>query len=351
MEERKNFIINVLFYGLIFGIIYLSVKYVLPVTSPFIIGFVFAYFALKICKYVFHNETKPYRGLGLALVYLIVIIIFTLLIVIGVDRISAFFSTMPAVYEKYIEPFLASLNGNISGAGSMLPEEASSVLNNLLSAILDSLESIVTSVSQVLVNATTTVIGAAPDLLIDVTCIIISSFYFAFDYEHISGFVHNFLDEKTNGIISEIKFFVENNLFKIIKSYLIIMGFTFCELLIGLTIIGTNNAAVVSFVITVLDIMPILGVGTVLIPWGIIDLFFGKILSGVEILVLYVIITFIRQIIEPKLVGGDLGLHPLTTLIAMIVGLDLFGLLGMFGIPLTLSFLSNRNDIKEKMVE
>ena len=118
------------------------------------------------------------------------------------------------------------------------------------------------------------------------------------------------------------------------------MFITFIELLIGLGIIGVNNFALISMVVSVLGILPVLGVGTVLIPWAIYHLLFGEVTTGILLLVLYGVITIIRHIIEPKIVGGNLELHPLATLFAMLVGLQLFGIIGMFGLPLLISFFA-----------
>ena len=121
------------------------------------------------------------------------------------------------------------------------------------------------------------------------------------------------------------------------------MGLTFIELFIGLSIIGISNSGMWAAIISVLDILPVLGVGTVLIPWGISALITGKLLLGFGILLIYLVITVVRNIVEPRLVGTNLGLHPLATLMAMICGVRLFGAIGMFGLPLTLSFLVSHN--------
>ena len=120
------------------------------------------------------------------------------------------------------------------------------------------------------------------------------------------------------------------------------MGITFVELLIGLTVFGISNSGMWSLMIAFLDILPVLGVGTVLIPWGLSCLITGRALLGIELLVLYIIITIIRNIIEPKMVGTSLDLHPLATLITMIVGARMFSAVGMFGFPLALSFFQLR---------
>ena len=96
--------------------------------------------------------------------------------------------------------------------------------------------------------------------------------------------------------------------------------------------------------LTIDDILPVLGTGGIMIPWGIISLIMGKWVLGLGLLALYLIITVIRNIIEPKIVGHQVGLHPVVTLLSMLAGLQLFGIIGLFGFPITLSLLKNLND-------
>jgi len=93
----------------------------------------------------------------------------------------------------------------------------------------------------------------------------------------------------------------------------------------------------------VVDAFPIVGSGTVLIPWGIISLVTGNISRGIGILILYVVITVIRQIIEPRIVGKHVGLRPVVTLVCMYAGTKLFGGLGLFGLPITVAIISDLN--------
>lgn len=81
----------------------------------------------------------------------------------------------------------------------------------------------------------------------------------------------------------------------------------------------------------------ILGTGLVLLPWALVAGVMGNMFLAIGMLALYVVITAIRNVVEPKLVGRKIGLHPLATLISMFVGLQLFGILGMFLFPLLLS--------------
>ena len=91
--------------------------------------------------------------------------------------------------------------------------------------------------------------------------------------------------------------------------------------------------------IAALDILPILGTGGIMIPWAVVSFILGYTSLGIELLVTYFIVTVVRNYVEPRIVGAQLGLHPIITLISMFIGLRLFGFLGLFGLPVGISFL------------
>lgn len=90
--------------------------------------------------------------------------------------------------------------------------------------------------------------------------------------------------------------------------------------------------------------MPILGTGAVLIPWVILSFAFGNTSFAIGMLILYLVITVVRQTLEPRIVGDQIGLHPVVTLICMFIGTSLFGVLGLFLFPITATILKKMND-------
>ena len=121
-----------------------------------------------------------------------------------------------------------------------------------------------------------------------------------------------------------------------IKSYSIMFILTFFELWAGLSILKIPYTMGLAFGIAVFDLMPILGVGGILLPWGVIALVLGNIPMGIGVLVLYLVIAAVRNAVEPRIVGKHIGLPPLATLVAMVVGLKLAGLAGMMLLPISL---------------
>ncbi len=344
MENKKEFIINLLYYALIIGLVYLFCNYILGVISPFIIGFIFAYIAVKISKKLFKKDTKIIRSLSLILVYLILVGLLALLAVLGINELIEFIAKLPNLYKSYVEPILNNL-GN-SDINSNLPIEIQGDVKEIYANIMNSIKSLISSFSSFIVSKATEFISNTTSLFVSVLVTLISSFFFVCDYENIVSYLVSLMNNKVKTIYLNVSDFLVNTVFLVIKSYGLIMSITFVELLIGLFILRIENFGLVALVTAFLDILPVLGVGTVLIPWAIYELIVGKTALCIGLAILYIFITIIRNIIEPKIVGGNLGLHPLAALFSMIVGLQLFGIVGLFGFPLLLSYFV-KNDKKQ----
>ena len=110
------------------------------------------------------------------------------------------------------------------------------------------------------------------------------------------------------------------------------------------TILCIPNAIVIAFLITIFDILPVLGTGGIVIPWAIFLFIDGQVTLGFGLLMLYVIVTIVRNVIEPRIVGGQIGLHPVVTLFAMYVGVQLIGFFGLFIAPMSLAILKSLHD-------
>jgi predicted PurR-regulated permease PerM len=136
-----------------------------------------------------------------------------------------------------------------------------------------------------------------------------------------------------------VRSYLTDTLFVVIRSYTLIMMLTFVELSILFTVFDIQKAFLKAAVIAIFDIMPILGTGGIMIPWAVTSLVLGYTKLGLELFLIYGIVTVVRNYVEPKIVGAQLGLHPIITLVTMFIGLRLFGILGLFGLPVGISFL------------
>ena len=162
----------------------------------------------------------------------------------------------------------------------------------------------------------------------------LSLFYFAKDYEKIGrktvSILPKFLAKKAPQIKNDIILVVS----KYVKSYILLLVITFAILFSGFLILGIENSFTLAIIISFVDILPILGVGTVLIPWAIILIIGGQTKLAIGLIVLFVVCYIVRQYAEPKIVSTQMEVHPLLTLFAMYAGLKLAGILGLIFAPL-----------------
>ena len=122
------------------------------------------------------------------------------------------------------------------------------------------------------------------------------------------------------------------------------MAFTFVEMSIGLIILNVNYAFLLALIVGLAEAIPVVGTGLIMIPWILWHVINGNMPLVLGLSVLYVLGILIRQIMEPKIVGTQIGLHPLVTLLSMYVGLKFFGVLGMFIGPISLIIVKNLQD-------
>lgn len=205
--------------------------------------------------------------------------------------------------------------------------------------LTQSLSSLVSDLSLTSMEAISSLASSLPALFIRLLLMVISTFFIAMDYDAMASFCMRQLDGWVRELVLTVKEYVVGTLFVCIRSYALIMSITFCELAVGLAIIGIENSVLISLGIAIFDILPVLGTGGVMIPWAIISAVLGDIPMALKLLALYLVITVVRNIIEPKIVGKQIGLHPVITLVSMFAGVQLFGVAGLFGFPIGLSLI------------
>ena len=176
--------------------------------------------------------------------------------------------------------------------------------------------------------------SALPAALFFLIVSVVACFYFCTDGVSITRSLGSFLPREWQFKMPRIKEDLRDVLRKYVKAYGILLLLTFALLLVGFLVLGVEYAFLLAFLIALADFLPVIGVGTILIPWGIVMLLQKRFYVGFGLLILYLVISLIRQIVEPKVLGKSLGLHPLLTLFATYVGFSLFGIVGMILAPI-----------------
>lgn len=184
------------------------------------------------------------------------------------------------------------------------------------------------------------VIGALPSVLLFLLVLLISCFYFAVEYKTVGRALGRLIPKGLSGHVpdrfkqSDWRDRAGRAIRGYIRAYFLLFLLTVAELLIGFWILGIEYAFLLAILTAILDLLPVLGVGTVLVPYALLSFMMGDTFLGAGLLILYGVMTVVRQVVEPHLVGKSLGLHPILMLISFYAGWKLFGVAGVFIGPL-----------------
>lgn len=346
-NKKKQFIVNIIYFFLIFFMVYAFIRYGISLVSPFLFAFLIAYILKKPAQAISKSTKLPRKLVSFILILVFYSVAGVLVFLLGVRLISIItrtISLIPALYENQLWPFLKTTFNGIEEIVYTIDPAIVEVLNKGFNQFLGRLGEGVTNFSLGLIGYLSNLASSLPAFFIKVLLMVISTFFIAFDFDSLLSFTRRQFSERGNKILTTTQQYVVNTLFVVIRSYIIIMTVTFIELSIGLSILNIKNPILIAFLIAIFDILPVLGTGGIMIPWSIITLFQGKISLGIGLFIVYLIVTIVRNILEPKIVGKELGIHPVITLMSMFVGGNLLGIIGLFGFPITLSLLKHLND-------
>ena len=347
LERKRRFLINVAYVIAVGVIYYVLVRYVLYALMPFTIALLVTIILKRPVDHTAKLLHIPRKGVAFLLVVLFYGLIAALLthaIIQLIVALVGWFGSLTTIYAENIEPALLRVmdwyENLVASIDPTHAAQAESIGNN----ILGSLASWVASLSRSLVGYAQRLALGTPKFFISLIFCIVSTVFLSMDYPNITYFFLGQFPEKSQKTILEAKNYLLKTIGGMLKSYGLIMFITFCELNIGLRIIGVEDATVLSLIIAIFDILPALGTGGIMIPWVVIELVQGNVMLGVKLLLLYAFITVVRNILEPKIVGESIGLHPVLLLISIYVGGTILGPMGIIIMPFTLIVIKKLND-------
>lgn len=347
MEGKKAFIVNFFYYGLLLAIAFVVIKYIMPWLAPFVLAFIVASILNKPINFIaksFRVKRKISAIFCVAIFYGLTLLLIFIASFNLVMYLKNVFFELPAIYAKELEPSVISIMDMIQNALTRFDPSLDTVVESFTSQISSNLGKSISTISVTVLTKLSGVISKVPSYFIGTLITVISTFFISGDYHEISDYILNHIGKKQKQIILDIKNYGGKTLFKCLKSYIFIMSITFTELSVVFLLLGVNNAVIIAFFISVFDILPVLGVGGVLVPWVILSFIQGKYAFGAGLLIGYLIITVVRNILEPKIIGGQVGLHPIATLLAMFIGTKLFGIVGLFLLPISLVIFKKLSD-------
>lgn len=326
---------------------FLCFKYLLNLIWPFIIAFIFAWILRAPIRWLTakcHVKYSISVTLCLSVFFIIVAGLVTALSARVVTGVMDFVAQLPAVYSNDIEPALAVLATKIEGLSEHLSPTAYGMVTDVLSNLAASISQAVSSLSMKAVGWVSGFAAKLPSTLLSALICIIATIFMTADFSRLTAFVMRQIPQRPRHVVQKAKETFVVVIFKYARSYGIIMCITFAEILIGLLLLRQKNAVLIAVLVAVFDIFPIVGAGLILAPWAVITMLGGSIAKGLGLVALWIVVMVMRQYMEPRVVGHQVGLHPVLTLMAMFVGSKLFGGLGLLGLPIACAILKSLDD-------
>ena len=342
LEKQKRFLTQAAFYGVIALLVYAGLKYLLPTMLPFLLAFLIVWLLRRAALPLAAKLHLSPKYTLLALLVVFYITLFGSVTLAGAQLAELIKNTLPKLPQLYRDELLPGLKWGyhfIEETLQRFDPAMESALDSALTQLSATIENGLRSFATVAVAWASTAAMGVPSFIIALVLMITSSFFLGNDYDRVMNFLYSCLPAKGKERVREIWHKLTGSLWIYIRSYTLFLLITFVELNIGLHLLKIPYAGVIAASIAIFDLMPILGTGGILIPWTVIAAVVGNYRMALGIGVLYIVITMVRNYLEPKLVGKQIGLHPLATLIALFVGSRLFGLAGLFGFPVALSVI------------
>lgn len=371
-ERKRKVIISIVYLAIMVTIGFFAIRYALGVCFPFVLAFLIA-IALQKPKNFLVRKTFLKQGSASAIcVFLLIVFFSAIMSLIGIRLIQEFRSFIDYIILRLqdVDSLVNTFEVSVFNIINSLPEFAVDTVKELAESFFTQIREYLAGESSDIVqdssslfsgtfslswlttplNGVITTAAAIPTFLVSVVITLVACCFMTSDYDMIIQFFMNQFSQQRQNDILRGKQILKSSMAKIGKAYLLIIGVTFIEVSLGLgvlSLIGVFNSSylfVIAAITSIIDIIPVLGTGTIIVPWAIYSLIMGETGLGIGLLVLYATITVIRQIIEPKLVAGQLGLSPILTIGAMYFGVKIIGFAGIFVGPILIIMLKLLND-------
>lgn len=331
--SRFNY--RILLIPLIFALILLSVRYLFPLVFPFLLGLGLALLAepmtALLCK-------KIPRGFSAALSVTAAFCFFSfVLVLLGallVRQLGLLAGILPDL-EETAAAGMDTLSGWLQGLTRYAPGGVGSYLRGSIAEFFSGGSAMLDRISQSLLSLAGRVLSHVPDSAFGIGTALISGYMIAAKLPRLRSYVRQLRQKPLmDRLLSGLKG-LRSTLGKWLVAQFKLSGLTMVILAGGFLLLRIPYAPLWAVLAGLVDAFPVLGAGTVLIPWSLVCLLQGETARGIGLLGIYAVAAVTRSIMEPKLVGKQLGIDPLMTLFAIYAGYKLWGLGGMLLAPMT----------------
>lgn len=320
IKKYDKYLIFVLVYTLLFFLFAFTFKY----TFPFVAGALIAYILVKPSEYLinkFKIKTKLSTFITTLIFYLIIGAILSVLSIVLIVEIKSILSKLD----------VNALVVNINNLKLTSIDLIKKIDKNISDTIMNNIQSIISYLSSIAGNVLKSILGSIssiPYILMTSIFTILSTYFILNELIERKLSLNNHSDKEYGKIVEFIKHAKEMG-GKYIGAYLTLIIITFIEAFILLTLTGSKYAVLLALVCAIFDLMPVIGIGSVFAPYALISYMNGNIRMSIFLLIAWGIMVAVRQYLEPKLLSNSLDIPPILTLMAVFIGLNSFGIIGI----------------------
>lgn len=327
-------------------LLWLMLRFALPWLLPFLLAFLIARLIEPVVVFLTQRlRFKRVIASGLCTVITAAILVTLVSFAAGraMYEVSAFVKELPGLLSEMSGTF-SSVEDKIYGYVTAAPPAVQEYLRDAIKNFAGKSAELPASLSGHVLSFLSSVLAQTPKIILFIVTTGISVFFISSGYRQVTDFILRQIPEKNHRAMREFKSGLVSTFGKWLKAQLMLCGITFVELALSFCLMKIDYAVLLALLVAFIDALPIFGTGTVLIPWSIFSLISGNLNRAAWVIGTYAVVTLIRSCVEPKLVGAQLGLHPVATLIVMYVGFCSFGVCGMILFPILLILLKQLND-------
>jgi len=345
-EQLRRILTAALAAAAVFFGLWLFSRYLLPCLLPFLLAFLTAWFLEPAIGFLC-GRFRMKRGFAAACGALFLLFVFTGVAALGVSRLiyqavdflrdlPRLLQFVPAVSEK----LEAAADRTITAA----PEETRAYIVSAIERLTEKAAELPAALSARALALLPAAAAEAPKVLLFCVTYCVGVFFISRSYGEIKSFLLRQIPEKHRATARRLKSDLADGFLRWVRAELTLIAVTFAELAAALSLMGFRYAALIALVTALVDALPVLGTGTVLLPWAAALLLGGDSAGALGMAVTWLAVTVARSFLEPRLVGGSFGVHPAAALLAIYAGFKLGGVGGMVLFPIGLVLLKLTHD-------
>lgn len=323
------------------AVVWLAVKYLLWAVLPFVIAWLVALAVTPAAKWIAKKSGLPRKLCAVIILAALLGLVswgLSLLVqrlVAELERLMTWLRLQGQIWDSEVfRGRLDSIVRRIPFIGKLLDStEAEQWREHIVGALMDAVGGALGGLAGLVPSAVLSTLAKLPSLMLSLVVTLIACFYFVVDLDKIHAAVCGLLPFGMAEGARYIKHRTGRMLRRFVGAYFILFLINFGVLCVGFSLLRMDYVVIMALLCALVDVLPVLGAGAVILPWAAWMMLTGDYFMGIGLVVVYVAVTVIHQIAEPYLLGGSLGVHPLLMLIAMYVGFQLFGIVGMLALP------------------